>query len=305
MTNHLPENHDFTDIRDQGWIRRLPRWAQPYALLARLDRPIGSWLLFLPGLWSILLARCGVWFSLWLIILFAIGSVVMRGAGCVINDLWDRELDRSVTRTAGRPLAAGAVSVPAALAFLGLLLLIGLLILLQLNRPAQVVGFVSLVLVVLYPVAKRITWWPQIILGFTFGWGVPLGFVAATGSFTPAAFTLYAASIFWILGYDTIYAHQDREDDAMVGIKSTALLLGRQTRPFLALCYALTLALLLLAAALSRLGSLTFVALSLPAILLFWQVIRLDIDNPERCLGLFKLNRAVGLLIGFAILLGR
>lgn len=278
---------------------------RPFALLARLDRPIGAWLLFLPGLWSILLARQGFWSSLWLIVLFAVGAVVMRAAGCVVNDLWDRKLDRKVARTAGRPLASGAISVPGALGFLAALLAIGLGILLLLNTPARILGVASLLLVALYPAAKRVTWWPQVMLGFTFGWGAPMGYAATHGGLGWPALPLYAATILWILGYDTIYAHQDREDDALVGIRSTALKFGPRTRRFLTVCYAGTILLLLAAFALAGLRWIGMAALAAPAALLVWQIATLDIDDPARCLALFKLNREVGLLVALAILLGR
>lgn len=305
MAEPVAADGRFTDIRTGGWIARLPERVRPFALLARLDRPIGAWLLFLPGLWSILLARADFWFSVWLIVLFAIGSVVMRAAGCVVNDLWDRELDRQVARTAGRPLASGAVSVPEALGFLAVLLLTGLVILLQLGRMAQILGVVSLVLVALYPAAKRVTWWPQIMLGFTFDWGALLGYAAAHGSLGWPALLLYAAAILWTLGYDTIYAHQDREDDALAGIKSTALRLGDRTQGLLVFWYAGAVLLIAAAMAAAGLGWPAYVALVLPAALLAWQVVRLDIDDPAVCLSLFKLNRVVGLLVGLAILFGR
>ncbi|MCU4159124.1 4-hydroxybenzoate octaprenyltransferase [Acidiphilium sp. AL] len=305
MADGLSADRRFTDIRAGGWVARLPPRARPFALLARLDRPIGAWLLFLPGLWSILLARQGFWFSLYLIALFGVGAVTMRSAGCVVNDLWDRELDRRVARTAGRPLASGAISVPGALIFLVVLLAIGLGILLLLDRPAKILGIVSLLLIALYPAAKRVTFWPQVMLGVTFGWGAPLGYAAAHGGLGWPVLPLYAATILWILGYDTIYAHQDREDDAMVGIKSTALLFGGQTRRFLMVCYAGTIVLLLIAFALAGIGTLGMIALALPGALLAWQIATLDIDDPARCLALFKLNREVGLLVALAILFGR
>ncbi|CAG4918247.1 unnamed protein product [Acidocella sp. C78] len=275
------------------------------ALLARLDRPIGVWLLFLPGLWSILLAQVGAWTSLGLVALFALGAIVMRAAGCVVNDLWDRKLDRLVARTAGRPLASGAVSVPVALGFLLLLLLAGLTILLMLGRTAQILGVVSLVLVALYPAAKRVTWWPQVMLGFTFGWGAPMGYAAAHGALGWPVLPLYAGTILWILGYDTIYAHQDREDDALAGIKSSALRLGGRTRLWVALWYSGTIALIAAAMAMAGMGRDAMIALALPGALLAWQVARLDIDDPARCLALFRLNRWVGLLVGLAMLIGR
>jgi 4-hydroxybenzoate polyprenyltransferase len=293
-----------TDIVAHGWIARFPdRW-RPYLLLARLDRPIGAWLLFLPGLWGVLLARAPVMESIRLIVLFGIGSVVMRSAGCVVNDLWDRDIDRKVARTAGRPLASGALRPRHALTFLALLLLAGLTILLQLNRLSQVLGVASLVLVALYPLAKRVTWWPQLVMGFTFGYGAPLGYVAASGRIDAAWAALYAAAILWDLGFDTIYAHQDREDDALIGVRSTARLFGERTRPFLAACYAAAVAALALSGWLAGLGVWFYPALLLPASLLARQVIALDIDDPAFCLRLFRANREVGLAVGLAVLAG-
>ena len=294
----------WTDIRAGGWVARLPQSWRPYALLARLDRPIGIWLLFLPGVWSILLSRPPDGESLRLLALFAIGSVVMRAAGCTVNDLWDRDLDRQVARTAGRPLASGMLRARQALAFLVALLLIGLLVLLQLNQLCWVLGVLSLVLVGLYPLAKRVTWWPQVVMGFTFGFGAPMGYAAGAGRIDAAWFAVYAAAIAWDVGFDTIYAHQDREDDAIVGIRSTARLLGPRTRPFLALCYGATLVLLAVAGWLAGLARPFYPALALPAALLAWQVWRLDVDDPAGCLRLFKLNRETGLAASLAILLG-
>lgn len=292
-----------TDIAAEGWVARLPAGWRPYLLLARLDRPIGAWLLFLPGLWGILLAGPRP-DTAWLILLFALGSIVMRSAGCVVNDLWDRDIDRQVSRTAGRPLASGALRARHALAFLAVLLAIGLLILLQLNRLAEALGAGSLILVALYPLAKRVTWWPQLMMGVTFGFGAPLGYAAAAGRLDWAWAVLYGAAILWDLGFDTIYAHQDREDDALVGVKSTARLFGERTRPFLAACYAGTLLLLALAGWLSGLSGWFYPALLLPAALLLWQVVALDINDPALCLRLFKFNRETGLAVALAILVG-
>jgi 4-hydroxybenzoate polyprenyltransferase len=293
-----------TDIVATGWVARLPRPWLPYLLLARVDRPIGTWLLFLPGLWGILLVRAPAAETIRLVTLFAIGSLVMRAAGCVVNDLWDRDIDRKVARTAGRPLASGALRPRHALTFLAALLLAGLAILLQLNRLSQALGVASLLLVGLYPLAKRITWWPQLVMGFTFGYGAPLGYAAASGRIDAALVALYAAAIVWDLGFDTIYAHQDREDDALVGVRSTARLFGRHTRPFLAACYAAALAALPLAGWLSALGPWFYPALILPAALLARQVIALNIDDPAICLRLFRANREVGLAVALAILAG-
>ena len=293
-----------TDIIATGWIARLPRAWLPFLLVARLDRPIGTWLLFLPGLWGILLVRAPVGQTVRLIALFAVGSLVMRAAGCVVNDLWDRDIDRKVARTAGRPLASGALRPLAAVVFLGVLLLVGLAVLLQLNRLAQGLGVASLLLVGLYPLAKRVTWWPQLAMGFTFGFGAPLGYAAAAGRLDFAWAALYGAAILWDLGFDTIYAHQDREDDALVGIGSTARLFGERTRPFLAACYAGCIVVLALAGWAAGLGGWFYPALVLPAGLLARQVAALDIDDPAGCLLLFRANREAGLAVGLAILAG-
>jgi len=294
-----------TDIAAHGWVAGLPiRW-RPYALLARLDRPIGAWLLFLPGLWSILLAGVAWRPTLWLLALFAAGAVLMRGAGCVVNDMWDRDLDRQVSRTAARPLASGALRMRHATMFLAALLAVSLVILLQLDRLAQALGVASLLLVALYPLAKRVTWWPQAMLGIVFGWAAPMGYAAAAGYLDGAAAALYAAAFCWILGYDTVYAHQDREDDALVGVRSTARLFGPRTRPFLVACYTATVALLALAGRLAGLHWPFFVVLPLPAGLLARQVAALDIDDPGLCLRLFQSNRDIGLLVALAILAGR
>ncbi len=295
----------WTDIASQGWVARLPRGARPFAFLARLDRPIGAWLLFLPGLWSILLAKMAPGPSVRLVGLFAVGSVVMRAAGCVVNDMWDRDMDRLVTRTAGRPLASGALRMRQAAWFLLALLLTGLGILLQLGSLAQVLGVVSLALVALYPLAKRVTWWPQAVLGVTFGWGAPMGYAAAAAALDWAAVALYGAAFAWILGYDTIYAHQDREDDALIGVRSTARLFAGHTRPFVAVCYGGMLGLVGLAGWLAGLSAGFYAGLLAPAGLLAWQVATLDIDDPAGCLERFKLNRETGLAVAGAILLGR
>jgi 4-hydroxybenzoate polyprenyltransferase len=302
MPAHTGPTH--TDIVTHGWVARLPRAWLPYILLARLDRPIGTWLLFLPGLWGVLLAGPPPSEAARLIALFGIGSLVMRAAGCVVNDLWDRDIDRRVARTAGRPLASGALRPRHALVFLAVLLAAGLAILLQLNRLAQALGVASLLLVALYPLAKRVTWWPQLAMGFTFGFGAPLGYAAGAGRLDVAWALLYGAAILWDLGFDTIYAHQDREDDAFLGIGSSALVLGRRTRPFLAACYAGMLLLVGLAGWVRGLDMWFYPALALPAALLVRQVAALDIDDPANCLRQFRANREAGLAVGLAVLLG-
>ncbi len=292
-----------TDIRASGWVARLPVKLRPYALLARLDRPIGAWLLYMPGLWAITLGARGQP-MLGLALLFLVGAFATRGAGCVVNDLWDRDLDRRVARTAQRPLAAGTVTPFQALVFLALLGVIGLAVLLLLPPFAWLVGAASLPLVVLYPLAKRVTWWPQAVLGLTFSWGALLGGAAAHAPLAPALI-LYAAAFFWILGYDTIYALQDRDDDALVGIRSTARLFGDRSRRFIALFYGAMLICLVLAGAVAGLSPAYDVALLLPAFLLARQVWRLDVNDPALSLWLFNANRDVGFAIALAILIGR
>jgi 4-hydroxybenzoate polyprenyltransferase len=274
-------------------------------LLARLDRPVGIWLLYLPGVWGILLGRAAWPETLRLLALFGIGSVIMRAAGCVVNDLWDRDLDRQVRRTAGRPLASGALRTREALLFLVALLCAGLAVLLQLNRLAQALGASSLILVALYPAAKRFTWWPQLIMGFTFGVGAPVGYAAAAGRIDAPLLAIYAAAIAWDLGFDTIYGFQDMEDDAVVGVKSTSRRFAHVPRRFVGASYAATVAWLGLAGGAGHLHALFWPALAPGAALLAWQVAKLDIADPRACLRLFRLNRPAGLLIAGAILAGR
>ena len=222
-----------TDIPNESWIDRLaPTGTRPYLSLARADRPIGTWLLLLPCWWSISLASPS-WPDGKMLVLFVIGSLVMRGAGCTVNDIVDRNFDARVARTAARPISSGQVSVRQAIIFLALQLLLGLVVLLQFNTFAIGLGIGSLVLVALYPFMKRITYWPQLFLGLTFNWGALLGWAAVKGGFGLSAAVLYAAGIFWTLGYDTIYAHQDKEDDILIGVKSTALKFGASTGPWL------------------------------------------------------------------------
>src|SRR6201991_587721 len=218
-----------------NWVdTRAPSWSRPYLRLARYDRPIGSWLLLLPCWWSAALAAgvAGDVRGLPLFVaLFFVGAFVMRGAGCTWNDITDRDLDALVERTRSRPIPAGQVSVPRAAAFLVALALIGLAVLLQFNRFAVATGIASLAIVAIYPFMKRITWWPQTVLGLAFSWGALMGWAETFGRLDWPAMTLYAAAIAWTIGYDTIYAHQDKEDDAIVGLKSTALRFGPRTKP--------------------------------------------------------------------------
>jgi len=294
-----------TDIPDESWIDRLaPDGVRPYLRLARADRPIGTWLLLLPCWWSISLATPG-WPDPMLAVLFAVGALVMRGAGCTLNDIVDRDFDARVQRTATRPVASGQISVPKATAFLALQLLAGLAVLSRFNAFAIALGVASLALVALYPFMKRITYWPQLFLGFTFNWGALLGWAAVTGGLAAPAGLLYAGSVFWTLGYDTIYAHQDKEDDALIGVKSTALKLGDGTRPWLFAFYGLAMGLFGGAGYLAGLAWPFYVALAFGALHLAWQARRVDISDPGDCLAKFKSNRDFGLVLLAGIITAR
>ena len=294
-----------TDMPVQGWIGRwLPRPVQPYARLMRLDRPIGTWLLLFPCWWGVAMgvpALDGTWRQVGLLglyfALFALGATLMRGAGCTWNDITDRDIDALVERTRVRPIPAGEVSVAQALGFLGLLLLVSLGVLLVFNWYAVAVGAASLVLVFTYPFMKRITWWPQIFLGLAFNWGALLGWAAVNGSLSWTPVVLYVAGIFWTLGYDTVYAHQDKEDDALIGVKSTARLFGDKSKPWLALFFAMAVVLIGVAGWMDGLGWLFFAALGLAGLQAAWQVIDVDLNDPPNCLSKFKSNRLFGWLV--------
>jgi 4-hydroxybenzoate polyprenyltransferase len=292
-----------------NWVDHLaPVWLRPYLRLARLDRPIGSWLLLIPCWWSLGLAAIhnGQVVSVWHVVLFFIGAFAMRGAGCTWNDIVDRDLDAMVERTRSRPIPSGQVSVQAAAAFLVAQALVGLLVLLQFNVFTIATGIASLAIVAVYPFMKRITYWPQIVLGLAFSWGALMGWPATFGRLDWPALVLYAGSIAWVIGYDTIYAHQDREDDALIGVRSTARLFGARTKAWLAgfLVAATALAALaVLAAGLS--GPARLVALAGVAgfaLHLAWQLRRLDIDDADLCLMLFRSNRDCGLLLTAGLL---
>jgi 4-hydroxybenzoate polyprenyltransferase len=289
-----------SDIPKGGWVdRALPAPARPYARLARLDRPIGTWLLLFPCWWGAALATPG-WPSLWLIAIFALGAVVMRGAGCTYNDIVDREFDGRVARTADRPIPSGAVSVRQAIAFLLAQLLVGFAILITFNWATILLGVLSLALVFTYPLMKRVTWWPQFFLGLAFNWGALMGYCAVAGYVSPGALATYAAGIAWTLHYDTIYAHQDKEDDALIGVKSSALRLGERTKPALMIFSALTVVLLAIAAWLDSLNAIFLAALAAAALHLTWQTCAVRLDDPQDCLAKFRSNR----LVGWAILAG-
>jgi 4-hydroxybenzoate polyprenyltransferase len=282
-----------------------PRFSRPYLRLARLDRPIGSWLLLMPCWWSVGLAGMheGRFPSLWHIVLFFIGAFAMRGAGCTWNDLVDRNLDGLVERTRSRPIPSKQVTIVQATTFMLAQALVGLLVLIQFNHFTVVTGFASLLVVVIYPFMKRITYWPQIFLGLAFSWGALMGWPAAFGRLDWPALVLYAGSICWVIGYDTIYAHQDREDDLLIGIKSTALLFGERTQPMLTSFYAAAVV-LIAGAGLMAGGGISFtIGLVAFAAHLAWQVTRLDIDDPQHCLMLFKSNRDAGLILFGAMLI--
>lgn len=303
MSEVLP---DVADAPKGNWVDRFaPAVTRPYLQLSRIDRPIGTWLLLLPGWWSIALAlpvgdeRFG-----WYALMFAVGALVMRGAGCTFNDLADREFDAQVARTRSRPLPSGRVTPRRAWIWLGAQCLVGLGVLLQFNTLTIALGIASLGLVVIYPYAKRFTWWPQAFLGLAFNWGAILGWAAAAGTVPPAAIALYAAGIAWTLGYDTIYAHQDKEDDALVGVKSTARLFGSATKAWLVGFYLLAALGIALAAHLADAGPLFWPFFALACAHLAWQVWALRVDDPADCLSKFRSNRDFGLLILVGALVG-
>jgi 4-hydroxybenzoate polyprenyltransferase len=289
-----------------NWVDgRAPAFSRPYLRLARLDRPIGSWLLLMPCWWSVGLAgmQTDRLPSLWHIVLFFIGAFAMRGAGCTWNDLVDRDLDTRVERTRSRPIPSKQVTVAQATVFMLAQALVGLLVLIQFNRFTVITGLASLLVIAIYPFMKRITYWPQIVLGLAFSWGALMGWPAAFGRLDWPAIVLYAGSISWVIGYDTIYAHQDREDDLMIGIKSTALLFGERTAPMLAGFYAGAVVLIGAAGLLAGGGLIFLLGLIAFAAHLAWQIMRLDINDSGHCLKQFKSNRDAGLILFGAMLL--
>lgn len=293
------------DAQRGNWLDSFaPEWLKPYGRLARWDRPVPLLLLFWPcgfGLALASLAQPGQRFDLWALVLFLIGSVVMRGAGCTFNDIVDTDIDMKVARTRSRPIPSGQVSKRQAFVFLGLQTLVGALILFQFNGFAILLGIASLVLVVIYPFMKRVTWWPQLFLGLAFNWGALLGWAAVTGGLALPPLLLYAGSILWTIGYDTIYALQDVEDDALIGVKSTARLFGERARPIIGLFYAGAVALWLVAG-LAAGGGLLLGLLLVPAALLAWQVWTLKMGNPADALRKFRSNHWVGIAVTLALL---
>ena len=286
------------DSEHRGFVARLPQGLRDLALLARFDRPIGWWLLFWPCVWGVWLSGAG--WQLPLLGFLLLGSIAMRGAGCVYNDIVDADLDRQVARTAARPVATGRVSRKKAWGWLLALSLVGLAVLLQLRLPAQVVALASLALVAAYPFMKRITWWPQAWLGLVFSWGVLVGWTQLRGDNLDVLAAMYLGTVFWVIGYDTIYALQDREDDALVGIRSSALRLGDNVRGGTALFYGLAVALWALALWLYRADWIALLALVPAAAHLGWQVATLDPADGANPLDRFRSNRWTGALVAAA-----
>jgi 4-hydroxybenzoate polyprenyltransferase len=299
-----PASTDFSDIAIGNWLERLlpPRFV-PYSRLARLDRPIGWWLLLLPCWWSVALAPRAA-DHLWLFLLFWVGAVVMRGAGCTFNDIIDREIDAKVERTRRRPLPSGQVSVREAVIFMAAQLAVGAIVLFSLNQQAIMLGLAVLVIVGTYPFMKRLTFYPQLFLGLSFNWGALVGWAASTGTLALPAILLYLAGIAWTLGYDTIYAHQDARDDVAAGVKSMALRFGARSRVWVAGFY--TASVVALVAALSTAGTsgLSYLVLSLAAGHFAWQVTSWRPESPPDCLAKFRSNRIAGLLVFAACLAG-
>ena len=295
------------DAVPASWVETAPAPLRPYLRLMRLDRPIGAWLLFLPCVFGLALgaaARSETFPNPWYLILCGLGSVVMRGAGCTYNDIVDRDFDARVERTRGRPIPSGAVSVKAAWLFVAAQGLAGFAILLAFNRFTIFLGVSSLLLVAAYPFMKRITWWPQAWLGLTFNWGTLFGYAAMTGTLEPSAYLFYAGCFFWTIGYDIIYAHQDKEDDILVGVKSAAIRLGANSAPWLYLFYAAAFAFMVAGGLAANLGYVFALAMLVPGAHLLWQLRRLDINSPRLCLKIFKSNRDTGALIAVALLIG-
>ncbi|MFB9950386.1 4-hydroxybenzoate octaprenyltransferase [Rhizobium puerariae] len=312
MTNADNFSGRVADAPSDNWVyRALPRAAWPYAQLARWDRPIGWQLLMWPCFWSAALAanaagntgRLSLGLFLFHLVLFFIGAVAMRGAGCTYNDLVDHDIDMEVARTRSRPLPSGRVSRFEAKVFLGLQALAGLLVLLQFNGFAIGLGILSLAVVAIYPFAKRFTDWPQFFLGLAFSWGALMGWAGVFGSLSWAVLWLYLAAIAWTIGYDTIYAHQDKEDDELVGVRSTARLFGENTKAWLIGLYGLTLLFLIFAFAAAGVGFVAYLGLLVAALMFAWQVLILDIDNAEQCLKLFKSNSRVGAILFLGLVL--
>lgn len=284
--------------------RFVPERLKPWARLIRADRPIGIWLLIWPCWWSVALAA-RAWSALpdvTLLALFAVGAFAMRSAGCIYNDIIDRDIDAKVARTKDRPLASGQISATSATILMLALCLIGLAVLLQFNAFSIALGFASISIVIVYPLMKRVTFWPQAFLGLAFSWGALMGWAATFGELDFAPLALYVAAVAWTIGYDTIYAHQDREDDAVIGLKSTALKFGPMTQRWLLLFYGVTIAGLAVAGFLSGAGAWFFGGLVVAAANLAWQIATLDINDPDNCLKRFRSNHWFGAIVFAALM---
>ena len=300
-----------SDIAKGDWIdKKLPSSVQPYLRLARVDRPIGIWLLAIPCWWGMGLAyNLTNTFSSWeagiLALIFLIGATLMRSAGCTWNDILDRHIDSKVSRTASRPLASGTISVARATIFMFFLLLVSASILLTLNVFTVFLAISSLILVAIYPAMKRITFWPQAFLGITFNWGVLVGFSAIADTLMLSTFTLYAAAFFWTLGYDTIYSHQDKADDALIGVMSTALKFGPTSKAWISGFYISAMICFISTGLLADLGPLYFLVLTVPAGLLTIQLYSVNLDDPKSCLLHFRANTQIGCWILAALVIGQ
>ncbi len=297
----------YTDIKRLAWIERfIPESFRVYAYLMRLDRPVGIWLLLLPSLWGITMALGSAQnnsqnidiHALYIISLFTLGAIIMRGAGCVINDIWDRDIDKQVERTRYRPIASGEICVKKALIFLATLLLIAFIILLQFNITTVILGIITLPMIISYPLMKRITWWPQLFLGLTFNFGVLMGFSAIAEKIELSPILLYIGAIFWTVGYDTIYAHQDKDDDSLIGVKSTALKFGDNSKLWVAGFYALSFILISVAILTDKQTTTPLIiTLSILALHFAWQMKSWNPYNKESSLKIFRSNRDAGLII--------
>jgi 4-hydroxybenzoate polyprenyltransferase len=306
----LPPQGKASAISDAGagnWVDRFaPAWLVPYLRLARADRPIGFFLLALPCFWSVALAARSLnepYPDPRLLVLFAVGALVMRAAGCTYNDLVDRDIDAQVARTRGRPLPSGQVSVRGAIVFMLALCLVGFAVLLSFNSFTVWLGLGVLPIVALYPFVKRFSSWPQAVLGLAFNWGALLGWASVLGRLDWPAIVLYAGAVAWTIGYDTIYAHQDREDDGLLGLKSTALRFGQATRTWLVLLYAIAWLAITAAGVMAHAGTAFLLGMVAAGAHLAWQVATLNIDDPENCLQRFRSNRDFGALVLAAILI--
>jgi 4-hydroxybenzoate polyprenyltransferase len=306
MQSPEPSSGMVADAQTDNWVDRFaPYWLKPYARLARWDRPIGFWLLFWPCAFSLglaAIAKPGAGFDVRALILCFVGAVAMRGAGCTFNDLVDTDIDMQVERTRSRPIPSGQVTRNQAWLFLVAQSLVGALVLVQFNWLTIVLGIASLALVAIYPFMKRVTWWPQFFLGLAFSWGALLGWTSQVPSIGPISIMLYLGCIVWTIGYDTIYAMQDIEDDALIGVKSTARLFGSRARPIIALFYAAAVVCWLIAGFLAGAGIVFLLLMLAPAGVLAWQVLRLRQHDGQDALAKFKANHWVGVAFTVALL---